>query len=101
MLFRAGIKRERSTIEEAFHRLMAAVRRSQQFRFSMDVIDSVATKYLATALGWLLLHQSLQKISRSGSAPNRPASSVLPPPPGIPFVSRWQSTHGIRHPCPC
>jgi hypothetical protein len=40
----AGIKRERSVIEEAFGRLMVALRRSQQFRFSMDVLDSVVAK---------------------------------------------------------
>ena len=36
-------------------RTTGTIRRATQFRYSMDVLDSVLAKYLATALGWLLL----------------------------------------------
>ena len=60
-------------------------------------MDSVAAKYLATALGWLLLHKALHYKSgnisggmliaaagaRSRGGGLRPGSSILPNPAGV------------------
>ena len=42
-------------LRDTFTRLVALLRRSQQFRFSLGVVDTIVAKYLATVVGYLLV----------------------------------------------
>ncbi|KDO24509.1 hypothetical protein SPRG_10324 [Saprolegnia parasitica CBS 223.65] len=53
--FYNGNKREASILQASFDALVSLIRQSQQFRFSMSVIDSVIAKYFATVLGFVLV----------------------------------------------
>lgn len=65
--FYRGVAREKTMIQRGFGRLVAAIRRSQQFRFSMDMVDSVVAKYLATVVGWLAISRTLYLEKYDGS----------------------------------
>ncbi|OQR83825.1 ATP-binding Cassette (ABC) Superfamily [Achlya hypogyna] len=53
--FYNGNKREASILQSSFDSLVSLIRQSQQFRFSMSVIDNVIAKYFATVLGFVLV----------------------------------------------
>jgi ABC-type uncharacterized transport system fused permease/ATPase subunit len=53
--FYDGAQREYGAIWQSFERLINLIRRSQQFRFSMNVLDSTFAKYFSTVVGWLLV----------------------------------------------
>lgn len=53
--FYQGNEREREVLEGTFARLLGMLRRAQQFRFSLGVVDSVVAKYLATVVGYLIV----------------------------------------------
>lgn len=53
--FYNGNVREKRIIDESFSRLIDLVRKSQQFRFSISVIDNIVAKYLATFVGYLVV----------------------------------------------
>lgn len=42
-------------LESVFERLVAVTRRSERFRHSMGVLDSVVAKYFATIVGWTVV----------------------------------------------
>ncbi|KAJ0405239.1 hypothetical protein P43SY_006924 [Pythium insidiosum] len=53
--FYNGNVREKHILDESFTRLIDLVRQSQQFRFSVAVIDSIVAKYFATVVGFLVV----------------------------------------------
>lgn len=53
--FYNGNVREKRIIDESFTRLIDLVRKSQQFRFSISVIDNIVAKYMATVVGFLVV----------------------------------------------
>lgn len=53
--FYNGNVREKKILDESFSRLIDLVRKSQQFRFSVSVIDNIVAKYLATVVGFLVV----------------------------------------------
>lgn len=53
--FYNGNEREREVLQGTFARLLGMLRRAQQFRFSLGVVDSVVAKYLATVVGYLIV----------------------------------------------
>lgn len=53
--FYNGNVREKKILDESFTRLIDLVRKSQQFRFSVSVIDNIVAKYLATVVGFLVV----------------------------------------------
>ncbi|TDH69722.1 hypothetical protein CCR75_008345 [Bremia lactucae] len=61
--FYNGNVREKRILEQSFHRLINLVRSSQQFRFSLSVIDNVVAKYLATLVGCAVLARPYMDIS--------------------------------------
>ncbi|KAE8986349.1 ATP-binding cassette sub-family D member 3 [Phytophthora rubi] len=53
--FYNGNVREKRILDQSFSRLIDLVRSSQQFRFSMSVVDNIVAKYLATVVGYAVL----------------------------------------------
>jgi ATP-binding cassette subfamily D (ALD) protein 3 len=53
--FYNGNVREKRILDQSFNKLIDLVRSSQQFRFSMSVVDNVVAKYLATVVGYAVL----------------------------------------------
>ncbi|GLD94721.1 hypothetical protein PINS_up003345 [Pythium insidiosum] len=53
--FYNGNVREKHILDESFSRLISLLRQSQQFRFSVAVIDSIVAKYFATVVGFLVV----------------------------------------------
>mmetsp|Transcript_109 Transcript_109/g.318 ORF Transcript_109/g.318 Transcript_109/m.318 type:complete len:648 (+) Transcript_109:36-1979(+) len=71
--FYKGNEREARVVNDTFRRLIRMVRRAQQFRFSIGVVDSIVAKYVATVVGYVLVSRpfldssntSLRGLSRS------------------------------------
>ncbi|KAG2760627.1 hypothetical protein JG687_00014919 [Phytophthora cactorum] len=61
--FYNGNVREKRILDQSFNRLIDLVRSSQQFRFSMSVIDNVVAKYLATVVGYAVLSKPFLDMS--------------------------------------
>ena len=53
--FYNGSKREKWIISHTFDRLIAHMRRSQQFRYLMGMIDTLVAKYFATVVGFWVI----------------------------------------------
>lgn len=53
--FYNGNDRERSVVSSSFARLIRMARRSQQFRYSVAVIDNIVAKYSATLVGFTVV----------------------------------------------
>jgi len=53
--FYQGNKKEEQVIRSTFQRLVALLRSSMQFRFSMGVVDTMVTKYCATIVGFFVV----------------------------------------------
>lgn len=53
--FYNGNVREKRILDQSFERLIDLIRKSQQFRFSVSVIDNIVAKYLATVVGFLVV----------------------------------------------
>ncbi|OWZ14467.1 ABC transporter [Phytophthora megakarya] len=53
--FYNGNVREKSILEESFHRLMDRIRSSQQFRIAVGAIDTIVAKYLAIVVGYYVV----------------------------------------------
>lgn len=53
--FYNGNVREKKIIDQSFKRLIDLVRQSQQFRFSVSVIDNAVAKYFATVVGFMVV----------------------------------------------
>lgn len=61
--FYNGNVREKRILDQSFDRLIDLVRRSQQFRFAMSVIDNIVAKYLATVVGYAVLSKPFLDMS--------------------------------------
>ncbi|RQM15891.1 hypothetical protein KXD40_009400 [Peronospora effusa] len=61
--FYNGNVREKRILDQSFNRLIDLLRSSQQFRFSMSVIDNVVAKYLATVVGYAVLSKPFLDMS--------------------------------------
>ncbi|CAI5741982.1 unnamed protein product [Peronospora destructor] len=61
--FYNGNVREKRILDQSFNRLIDLLRSSQQFRFSMNVIDNVVAKYLATIVGYAVLSKPFLNMS--------------------------------------
>ncbi|CAI5742636.1 unnamed protein product [Peronospora destructor] len=61
--FYNGNVREKRILDQSFNRLIDLLRSSQQFRFSMNVIDNVVAKYLATTVGYAVLSKPFLNMS--------------------------------------
>uniref|UniRef100_M4C2Q7 ABC transporter domain-containing protein n=1 Tax=Hyaloperonospora arabidopsidis (strain Emoy2) TaxID=559515 RepID=M4C2Q7_HYAAE len=61
--FYNGNVREKRILDQSFNRLIDLVRSSQQFRFSMSVIDNVVAKYSATVVGYAVLSKPFLDMS--------------------------------------
>ncbi|RLN95874.1 hypothetical protein BBJ28_00006411, partial [Nothophytophthora sp. Chile5] len=61
--FYNGNVREKRILDESFNRLIDLVRKSQQFRFSVSVIDNIVAKYLATCVGYAVLSRPFLDMS--------------------------------------
>uniref|UniRef100_K3WXJ7 ABC transporter domain-containing protein n=1 Tax=Globisporangium ultimum (strain ATCC 200006 / CBS 805.95 / DAOM BR144) TaxID=431595 RepID=K3WXJ7_GLOUD len=61
--FYNGNVREKRILDESFSRLIDLVRKSQQFRFSVSVIDNIVAKYLATVVGFLVVSRPFMDLS--------------------------------------
>ncbi|CAI5733486.1 unnamed protein product [Hyaloperonospora brassicae] len=61
--FYNGNVREKRILDQSFNRLIDLVRSSQQFRFSMSVIDNVVAKYAATVVGYAVLSKPFLDMS--------------------------------------
>ncbi|TMW58859.1 hypothetical protein Poli38472_007004 [Pythium oligandrum] len=53
--FYNGNVREKRILDQSFTRLIDLVRQSQQFRFSISVIDNIVAKYFATVVGYFVV----------------------------------------------
>ncbi|KAL7684697.1 putative ATP-binding cassette subfamily C member 9, AAA+ ATPase domain-containing protein [Plasmopara halstedii] len=53
--FYNGNIREKRILDQSFDKLIDVVRSSQQFRFSISVIDNIVAKYFATLVGYAVL----------------------------------------------
>jgi ATP-binding cassette, subfamily D (ALD), member 3 len=53
--FYNGNVREKRILDQSFANLISLVRQSQQFRFSVSVIDNIVAKYFATVVGFLVV----------------------------------------------
>mmetsp|Transcript_1791 Transcript_1791/g.2538 ORF Transcript_1791/g.2538 Transcript_1791/m.2538 type:complete len:693 (+) Transcript_1791:35-2113(+) len=53
--FYQGAKKEEGVLKKAYQQLCSHVRRSQQFRCSLGVLDHVIAKYFATVVGFLVV----------------------------------------------
>ena len=66
--FYHGAKREKWIISHTFDRLIAHMRRSQQFRYLMGMVDTLVAKYFATVVGfWVISRPAFGSGSSSGS----------------------------------
>lgn len=53
--FYKGNKKEEQVIKRVFQKLIGTTRRSERFRHSLGVLDSVVAKYFATIVGWTVV----------------------------------------------
>ncbi|CAK4613679.1 unnamed protein product [Aphanomyces euteiches] len=53
--FYHGNEREHSILQSSYDALINLIRQSQQFRFSISVVDNIIAKYFATVVGFLLV----------------------------------------------
>ncbi|KAG9397912.1 ATP-binding cassette sub- D member 3 [Aphanomyces cochlioides] len=53
--FYHGNEREHSILQSSYDALINLIRQSQQFRFSISVVDNIIAKYIATVVGFLLV----------------------------------------------
>ncbi|DAZ95309.1 TPA: hypothetical protein N0F65_006562 [Lagenidium giganteum] len=61
--FYNGNVREKKILDDSFNRLIDLVRSSQQFRFSVSVIDNIVAKYFATVVGFLVVSKPFLDLS--------------------------------------
>ncbi|EWM23759.1 atp-binding cassette sub-family d member 3 [Nannochloropsis gaditana] len=80
--FYDGVGREKNYLQRIFGSLLGTIRRGSRFRHAMDILDSVMAKYIATALGWMLLNRAAQVPPASSLPPSLPPS-LLPSFPSI------------------
>ena len=66
-----GGKREYREISSRLSNLVQYVRDFAQFRASMNVIDGVATKYMLSYLGWLIIAPAFLDVDRDQTGPGR------------------------------
>ena len=53
--FYKGNKKESQVLRRVFDKLVCVTRRSERFRHSLGVLDSVVAKYFATIVGWTVV----------------------------------------------
>lgn len=65
--FYQGAKREQWIITHTFSRLIEHLRRSQQFRYAMGIVDTLVAKYFATVVGfWVISRPAFNEKSGGG-----------------------------------
>lgn len=61
--FYKGNRKEEGVLRASFRRLLTLVRKAQQFRFSMGVVDTMIAKYLATIVGFYVVSRPFLDIA--------------------------------------
>lgn len=71
--FYKGNKKEEQVLKSVFQRLVGVTRRSERFRHSMGVLDSVIAKYFATIVGWTVVSRPFLNPEHPRHATSTPA----------------------------
>lgn len=71
--FYKGNKKEEQVLQGVFQRLIAVTRRSERFRHSLGVLDSVVAKYFATIVGWTVVSRPFVNLDHPRHADSTPA----------------------------
>jgi ATP-binding cassette, subfamily D (ALD), member 3 len=73
--FYEGQTREKALLLETFGRLTRHLRTTQQFRYSVGLIDTIVTKYLATVVGFYVMSRPFFGIAKGATAGTTEAGS--------------------------
>ncbi|KAK1935370.1 ATP-binding cassette sub-family D member 3 [Phytophthora citrophthora] len=61
--FYNGNIREKSILDESFHRLIDQIRSGQQFRIAVNAVDTIVAKYLAIVAGYYVVSKPFMDLS--------------------------------------
>ncbi|KAL3659406.1 hypothetical protein V7S43_015677 [Phytophthora oleae] len=61
--FYNGNIREKSILDESFHRLIDRIRSGQQFRIAVSTVDTIVAKYLAIVVGYYVVSKPFMDLS--------------------------------------
>lgn len=80
--FYAGGEKEKASLLSAFNKMMRHIRVSQQYRYSVGVVDTLVAKYLATVVGfWVVSRPVRSPAAASWCCVGSRCAPGLPSPP--------------------